>query len=176
MINDDRTHIELPTKRRRQRVGADLIFEEEKNATAVFEAKKLRQKTGISRHLQQKRTNTWNHKICTNYIYKWHNILRCYLKNFTKLIKFCIVFWKILHRQEFFLGPLIWTVFIVLTLSGIVKEGQIWPNNPYNGQFWGFGVLPEPHRTLFSGSKGIQLAPSDVRNNVQPCSSGVQPK
>ena len=51
--------------------------------------------------------------------------------------------------------------------------GQILPNMAENGRFWGPPVTPG---TIFDGSKGVELVLPYVRYNVQPCSTGVQPK
>ena len=51
--------------------------------------------------------------------------------------------------------------------------GQILPNMAKNGRFWGPPVTPG---TIFDGSKGVELVLPYVRYNVQPCSTGVQPK
>ena len=50
---------------------------------------------------------------------------------------------------------------------------QILPNMAKNGRFWG---SPETPGTIFDGSKGVELVLPYVKYNVQPCSTGVQPK
>ena len=51
--------------------------------------------------------------------------------------------------------------------------GQTLPNMAKHGRFWG---PPETPRTIFDGSNGVELVPPYVRYNIQPPSTGVQPK
>ena len=51
--------------------------------------------------------------------------------------------------------------------------GQKLLNMAKNGRFLG---PPETPWTIFDGSEGVELVPLYVRYNVQPCSTGVQPK
>ena len=48
----------------------------------------------------------------------------------------------------------------------------IWPFMAKKGNFW--GVLGPPN-AIFWGQKGSKLTPPDVKYNVQPCSTNVQP-
>ena len=50
--------------------------------------------------------------------------------------------------------------------------GQLWPYLTEKGHFW--GVLGPPS-AIFGGQKGSKLNPPDVKYNVQPCSTNVQP-
>ncbi len=50
--------------------------------------------------------------------------------------------------------------------------GQLWPYLTKKGHFW--GVLGPPS-AIFGGQKGSKLTPPDVKYNVQPCSTNVQP-
>ena len=51
--------------------------------------------------------------------------------------------------------------------------GQILPNMAKKGRF---GGPPETPGSIFDGSKVVELVTSYVRYNVQPSSTGVQPK
>ena len=48
----------------------------------------------------------------------------------------------------------------------------LWPNMAISGHFW--GVLG-PQSAIFGGQKGSKLTPPDVKYNVQPCTTNVQP-
>ena len=50
--------------------------------------------------------------------------------------------------------------------------GPIWHFLAKKGHFW--GVLG-PQNAIFGGPKGSNLTPPDVKYNVQPCSTNVQP-
>ena len=50
--------------------------------------------------------------------------------------------------------------------------GQIWPLLAKKSHFW--GVLGPPNAISW-GQKGSKLTPPDVKYNVQPCSTNVQP-
>ena len=51
----------------------------------------------------------------------------------------------------------------------MAEYGHFWPKK---GHFW--GVLGPPN-AIFWGQKGSKLTPPDVKYNVQPCSTNVQP-
>ena len=96
-------------------------------------------------------------------------------------------FWALLGPKKTFLGvpnghnwpPRMWDMIFnhvqpMFNQFGVAGTayGQIWPFLAKKGHFW--GVLGPPN-AIFWGQKGSKLTPPDVKYNVQPCSTNVQP-
>ena len=79
-----------------------------------------------------------------------------------------------LYRIKFLCCGKLWDISSKKTAYGQINNRH-WPNMSFLGQKGHFWAPLGPPGDIFGGSKWFKLTPLDVSNNVQPCSTNVQP-